>query len=65
MRLRGWINAAARAAAENRCTAYHATDSASTIGIYGADAAVRIDQLHQVVAKIGAGRGWTIRQQPH
>ncbi len=63
MRLRGRINAAARAAAEHRRTTYHATDSTITIGIYGPDAAERINQLHQVVVTLGAGRGWTVRHQ--
>lgn len=48
MRLRGRINAAARAAAEHRRTTYHATDSAITIGIYGPDAAERVNALQQV-----------------
>jgi hypothetical protein len=63
MRLRGRINAAARAAAEDRRTTYHATSSTITIGIYGPDAAERINALHQVVVKLGAKHGWTVRQQ--
>lgn len=64
MRMRGRINAAARAAAEGRRTTYHATASTITIGIYGHDAADRINQLHQAVVKLAGKRGWTVRQQP-
>jgi hypothetical protein len=63
-RLRGRINAAARAAAEQRQTSYHSTDSTITIGIRGPDAQERINRLHRAVAKMSAKHGWTIRREP-
>ena len=64
MLLRGRINAAARAAAEQRQTTYHATDSTITIGIRGPDAQQRIDQLRDVLAGLIARHGWTTRDSP-
>ena len=60
-RLRGRINAAARTAAEQHQTSYHAT---MTIGIRGSDAAERINQLRRALAKLAAKHGWTFRDAP-
>jgi hypothetical protein len=62
--LRGRIHAAARTAAEERATTYHATDSAITIGIRGPDAADRINQLRHALAGLITKHGWTTRDQP-
>lgn len=63
-RLRGRINAAARTAAEQRQTSYHATDSTITIGIHGPDAQERINQLRRALDKLAARHGWTFRDTP-
>ena len=63
-RLRGRINAAARTAAEQHQTSYHATDATMTIGIRGSDAAERINQLRRALAKLAAKHGWTFRDAP-
>ena len=66
-RLRGRINAAARTAAEQHQTSYHATDATDatmTIGIRGSDAAERINQLRRALAKLAAKHGWTFRDAP-
>ena len=63
-RLRGRINAAARTAAEQRQTSYHATDSTITIGIRGPDARERIDQFRRALDKLAARHGWTFRDAP-
>jgi hypothetical protein len=63
-RLRGRINAAARTAAEQRQTTYHATDSTITIGIHGPDAQQRVDQLRDALAELIAKHGWTTRNTP-
>jgi hypothetical protein len=60
-RLRGRVNAAARTAAEQRQTSYHAT---LTIGILGPDAAERIIQLRRALAKLAAKHGWTFCDAP-
>ncbi|MFP3969277.1 hypothetical protein SMC26_43765, partial [Actinomadura fulvescens] len=63
-RLRGRIHAAARTAAEQRHTTYHATDTAITIGIAGPDAQHRIDQLRAALATLATKHGWTLRDAP-
>jgi hypothetical protein len=63
-RLRGRINAAARTAAEQRQTSYHATDSTITIGIRGPDARERIGQFRRALDKLAARHGWTFRDAP-
>ncbi len=63
-RLRGLINAAARTAAEQRQTTYHATDSTITIGIHGPDAQQRVDQLRDALAALIAKHGLTARNTP-
>jgi hypothetical protein len=62
--LRGRIHAAARTAAEGRQTVYHATETTITIGIRGPDAAARINQLRQALAKLITKHGWTTRDEP-
>ncbi|MER6951010.1 hypothetical protein ABT294_44050 [Nonomuraea sp. NPDC000554] len=42
--------AAARSAAEQRRTTFHATESTVTIGIYGPDAAARVTCLRAALA---------------
>jgi hypothetical protein len=64
IRLRGQIHAAARTAAEQRQTSYHATDAAITIGIRGPDAQQRINQLRNALTKLITRNRWTIREQP-
>jgi hypothetical protein len=64
MLLRGRINAAARTAAEQRQTTYHATDSTITIGIHGPDAQQRVDQLRDALAALITKHGWTTRNTP-
>jgi hypothetical protein len=64
IRLRGQIHAAARTAAEQRQTSYHATDTTITIGIRGPDAQQRINQLRNALAKFITQHHWTIREQP-
>ncbi|MGN9789370.1 hypothetical protein ACTMTF_48860 [Nonomuraea sp. ZG12] len=64
MRLRGRIHAAARTAAEQRDTTFHATDSTVTIGIAGPDAGQRIDQLRAALTKIATKHGWIMRDAP-
>jgi hypothetical protein len=63
-RSRGRINAAARTAAEQRQTSYHATDSTITIGIHGPHAQERINQLRRALDKLAARHGWTFRDTP-
>ena len=63
-RLRGRINAAARTAAEQRQTSYHATDATITIGILGPDAQERIGQLRRALDKLAAKHSWTFRDAP-
>ncbi|HUR07066.1 MAG TPA: hypothetical protein VM347_31285 [Nonomuraea sp.] len=62
--VRGRIHAAARTAAEGCQTVYHATETTITIGIRGPDAADRINQLRQALAKLITKHGWTTREEP-
>lgn len=64
MRLRGRVLAAARSAAEQRRTTFHATESAIMIGIYAADAADRITGLRTALAVLLTKHGLTARDDP-
>ncbi|MER5424372.1 MULTISPECIES: hypothetical protein [Streptosporangium] len=60
IRLRGRIHAAARSAVERRRTIFEATESATTISIYGPDAAERIEGLRAVISHFVVKHGWTL-----
>lgn len=64
VRLRGRVHAAARTAAEQRHTTYHATAATITIGIAGPDAQQRVDQLRAALAKTAVKHGWSFRDAP-
>jgi hypothetical protein len=63
-RLRGRINAAARTAAEQHQTSYHATDATMTIGIRGSDAAERVNNSAAPSPNSPPTYGWTFRDAP-
>jgi hypothetical protein len=64
MRLRGRILAAARSAAEQRRTTFHATETTVTVGIYGTDAAARITVLRTALAALVTKYGLAARDEP-
>ncbi|SPL89994.1 unnamed protein product [[Actinomadura] parvosata subsp. kistnae] len=64
MRLRGRILAAARSAAEQRRTTFHATETTVTVGIYGTDAAARITVLRTALAALVTKHGLAARDEP-